>query len=188
LHYEDLEDVVKWSQGQDWFIGPLALSGHSMGGYAVVRYTQDYPKDVDYLVPVAPVVSGALMLDSYKQHKPEILKEWRENGVYERESTSKPGVIRRQHWDVMEEWQNHDLLPGADKVKIPVLMIVGSEDTSCRPQDVKSLYNAMINKNDVSLYYEVDGSPHSFRTEEDLDKLEKVVKEGIGLIFKKEGK
>jgi len=179
LHCEDLEDVVKWSQKQDWFTGPLALSGHSMGGYAVIRYTQDHPEKVNFLVPVAPVVSGALILQAYKRHKPNILKEWKETGMYERESTSKPGVIRRQHWDVMEEWQNHDLLPDADKIKVPILMIVGSEDTSCTPQDVKSLYDAMVKKGEESLFYEVQGSPHSFRIEEDLSRLREVVSEGL---------
>ena len=43
LHAEDLEDVVKWSQKQDWFQKPLALTGHSMGGYAVAKYAEDYP-------------------------------------------------------------------------------------------------------------------------------------------------
>ena len=41
LLWEDLEDVVKWSQDQDWFSKPLALSGHSKGGYAVARYVEE---------------------------------------------------------------------------------------------------------------------------------------------------
>jgi alpha-beta hydrolase superfamily lysophospholipase len=60
LHYEDFEDVVKWAQQQDWFVAPLALTGHSMGGYSAARYAEDYPKEVALTAPIAPVVSGVL--------------------------------------------------------------------------------------------------------------------------------
>ncbi|MEK9174166.1 MAG: alpha/beta fold hydrolase, partial [Patescibacteria group bacterium] len=55
LHAEDLEDVVKWTKQQEWFQQPLALTGHSMGGYAVARYAELYPAEVDILAPIAPV-------------------------------------------------------------------------------------------------------------------------------------
>ncbi|MCD8563955.1 MAG: alpha/beta hydrolase [Candidatus Pacebacteria bacterium] len=56
LHTEDLFDVVDWVLSQDWFIGPLWLSGHSKGGYAVCRYAAAHPHSIDGVVALAPVV------------------------------------------------------------------------------------------------------------------------------------
>jgi len=80
LHWEDLEDVVQWSQKQDWFVGPLALTGHCQGGYAVARYAEEYPLQVSYLVPIAPVISGELSFEAHRTYKPEQLEKWKKEG------------------------------------------------------------------------------------------------------------
>lgn len=79
--WEDFEDVTKWVQTQEWFVGPLALSGHSKGGYAAVRYAEEYPDEVSYLVPIAPAISGKLSYQAREERDPEGLKEWKEKGV-----------------------------------------------------------------------------------------------------------
>jgi alpha/beta superfamily hydrolase len=56
LPYEDLEDVVDWVKERDWFTGKLALTGHSMGGYTVARYGEEYSDQVNYIASIAPVV------------------------------------------------------------------------------------------------------------------------------------
>lgn len=82
--WEDLEDVTKWVQEQDWFVGPLALTGHSKGGYAVTRYAEEHPDEVSYLVPVAPVVSGKMSYEAAKKYRPEEFEKWKKEGVIER--------------------------------------------------------------------------------------------------------
>jgi len=138
--WEDLEDVVKWAQKQNWFVRPLALTGHSKGGYAIARYAEEYPDEVDYLVPVAPLVSGKMSYEAHKKYHPENLKKWQAEGVIER--FSREGWLRREHWFQMEERLQHDLLPNADKLKMPVLLIVGSKDESCLEQ-VHSFHDAI---------------------------------------------
>jgi len=77
LHWEDLEDVVVWLKKQVWALKPLALSGHSKGGYSVVRYVEEHPGDIDYLIPVAPVVSGKLSFDSHMKRDSEGFNKWK---------------------------------------------------------------------------------------------------------------
>ena len=83
LHYKDLEDVAKWTQKQNWFRKPLALTGHSMGGYAVTRYAEEYPDEVDYLIPVAPVISGKLSFEAHERFSPGDLETWKKKGIKE---------------------------------------------------------------------------------------------------------
>jgi len=157
LFWEDLEDVVKWTQQQEWFIGPLALSGHSKGGYAVARYAEEYPDEVSYLIPVAPVVSGQLSFEAHKKYKPEEFEEWQSEGVLER--IGKEGHIKRQHWFQMEERLNHDLLPNAGKLRMPTLLIVGSKDESCLEQ-TQILFGVLPEEKKAIKI--IEGAPHSY--------------------------
>src|SRR3989344_6920285 len=42
-YYEDLEDVIKWSEGQEWYQKPFALVGHSLGGICTALYAEKFP-------------------------------------------------------------------------------------------------------------------------------------------------
>lgn len=172
LHWEDLEDVVKWVQKQDWFIKPLALTGHSKGGYSAVRYAEEYPDEVDYLIPVAPVISGKLSFEAYKIKDPEGLEKWKKEGVLER--IGKDGNLKRKHWFQMEERLQHDLLPNASKLIMQTLLIVGSKDTSCPPEHVKILYDAIPEgKKDMVI---LEGAPHSYYEKSEQEDCKKAIK------------
>lgn len=172
LHKEDLEDVVKWAQKQDWFIAPLALTGHSMGADAVVQYAEKYPEEVAHLVPVAPVVSGELSFKAYEKNLPGELEEWKEKKVIEK--AGKDGNVKRRHWWQMEERLNHDLLPEAHKVTMPTLFIVGSEDASCPPEHVQILLDALP-KGDSQMQL-VEGAPHSFYKPGEMEACTNLIK------------
>lgn len=157
LHWEDLEDVVKWVQKQEWFTGPLALSGHSKGGYAVAKYAEEYQDEVKYLVPIAPVVSGKLSHEAYRKRNLEEFEMWQREGVLER--VGKEGQKKRQHWFQMEERLNHDLLPKVGKLTMPVLLIVGSEDGHCLEQ-TKILFDSLPDGQKTLKI--IEGAPHSY--------------------------
>lgn len=158
LHYEDFVDVVQWVQKQAWYVAPLALAGHSMGGYSAVRYAMEYPAEVAYLIPVAPVVSGKLSFESVARRNPELLAKWQAAGVY---ITERKGSVRKKHWFQMEERLQHDLLPQANKITIPTLIIAGSEDTSCPLDHIQQLYDA-LGSPDKTLHI-IAGATHAFR-------------------------
>jgi len=170
LHWEDLEDVVRWAQEQDWFSKPLALSGHSKGGYAVVRYAEEYPNEIDYLVPVAPVVSGKLSFEASNKRDPEALRKWKEEGV---KVSERDENMKRKHWFQMEERLQHDLMPNADKVMMPTLFIVGSEDESCPAGHIQQLCD-VLGAEDKSLYI-IEGAPHSYYEKSEQDECTKII-------------
>lgn len=170
LHYEDLEDVVNWSQQQNWFAEPLALAGHSMGGYAVIRYTQEYPDKVGFLVSLAPVISGEVHHATYQKYNSEIYQSWKEKGIWEVESKSR-GVIKKQPWNVMVEMLNHNLFPKIKNITIPTFLYIGENDTLVLPENTEKLYGELLpNK---TTYIVAPNAKHTYRTPEELEHLHK---------------
>lgn len=173
LHTEDLEDVAKWIQQQEYFVKPFALTGHSMGGYAVAKYAEKYPGEVAILVPIAPVVSGRLSWETRQERNAEEFEAFQKRG-YQESISQTTGKVRKSPWAEMEERLNHDLLPDAGKISMPTLLIVGTQDESCRPQDVKRLYDALP-ENSKNQYREILDAPHTYRTEEHLKELYNII-------------
>jgi len=173
LHYEDFEDVVKWVQEQNWFQRPLALTGHSMGGYAVARYAEEYPDEVNLLIPVAPVVSGELSFEAHERFEPGDMEQWKQSGVKEVESSSIKGLVKRMPWSSMEERLGHNLLQNVGKLTMPTLLVVGSEDKSCPPDHAKQLFDAIPDGNKE--FKLIEGAPHTYRDKEDLVEVKGVI-------------
>lgn len=170
LHYEDFEDVAKWVQRQDWFVGPLALTGHSMGGYSAARYAENYPDEVEFIAPIAPVVSGALQKERYLKFNPEVLAKWETDGVLVKESSTTPGLIKKSPYEAFLEMQDHDLLPNADNLTMPVFLLTGSEDTSVPPEHVQRLFDVIPGDNKT--FVVLEGAPHTYVETSHLQELE----------------
>lgn len=178
LFAEDFEDVTKWVQNQDWYTGSLAVTGHSKGGYSAVKYSEDYPQEVGLLLTVAPVVSGKFSFEANKKHNPENFKKWQEEGVLE--IIGKEGDVKRQHWFQMEERLNHDLLPNAHKLTMPVLFIVGSEDSSCLPEHIKILFDEIPSENKQMKI--IEGAEHSYHEKSEQDECKKIIEDWLNLL------
>lgn len=173
--WEDFEDVTKWVQTQEWFVGPLALSGHSNGAYAALRYGEEHPTEVGYIVPIAPVVSGKLSHEAYEERDPEGLKEWKETGIWIRETSD--GNKQVAHWWQMEERLNHDLFPKAGNLAMPILFIVGNLDDLCPPKHIKQLFDKMPEGNKKMEI--IEGAEHSFRKTEEQEECTRLIKEWL---------
>ncbi len=170
-YFEDLVDVISWAKKQNWFKEPFVLAGHSLGGYAVARYAEDYPKEVKAVFPFAGVVSGELSYKATEKFEPEKLKAWKETGWKEEESKSKPGLIKRLPWSHMEERLKHDLTPNVSNLIMPVLFVVGENDKSCTSGNQQALYDFVPGPKEMHV---VKGAPHTFRELEHLEELKNI--------------
>ena len=130
-YVEDLEDIIDWAKTQAWFVEPFALSGHSLGGYAAIRYAEKNPESVEKIVGIAPVISGKMTLQAYHIHRPEELRLWQETG--HRSSGRNEDEGDKIPWENMEERFGGDLVPDANALTMPVLLVVGENDTLCLP-------------------------------------------------------
>src|SRR3989344_3292352 len=171
-YYEDLEDVIAWSEGQPWYHEPFALAGHSLGGICTALFAEKYPKKVKALAPISTVVSGKLSFET----KEEEAGEWKRTGWRETPRISKPGV-KRLPWSHMEDRLKYDLLPEAKKLSMPALMVVGSEDASTPLEHQKILFDALPGRKE---FHVIAGSGHTFRAEKHIAELRQIFIKWIG--------
>ncbi|OGF69622.1 hypothetical protein A3H65_04000 [Candidatus Giovannonibacteria bacterium RIFCSPLOWO2_02_FULL_45_14] len=171
-YYVDLEDVIKWAGGQEWYREPFVLAGHSLGGICTALFAEKYPKKVKALAPISTVVSVKLSFET----KEEEAEEWKKTGWREKPSISIPGKIKRLPWSHMEDRLKYDLLPEIKKLSMPVLMVVGSEDVSTPLEHQKTLFNALSGQKEMHI---INGSGHSFRNDSDQAELKNLFKDWI---------
>ncbi len=167
-YYEDLEDVIKWAKFQSWYEEPFVLVGHSLGGICSALYAEKYPAKVKGVAPISTVVSGKL---SYEAHPKQELENWEKTGWLIEESRSKPGVIKRLKWSHMLDRLRYDLLPNVNKLIMPVLLIVGENDSSTPLSHQKILYEKLPNKKELHV---IKGAPHTFRDKKHLSEIKEI--------------
>lgn len=141
----------------------------------VYAYPAQYQLEVGFAVPVAPVISGALSFEAHKENDPEALAKWEKEGTLTRVGSE--GDVKVQHWSQMVERLNHDLLKKGSALTMPLLFVVGSEDTSCPPKHIQKLFDVIPNDNkDFQI---IKGAPHSFHKKEEQDACKKVIEDWL---------
>ncbi|MGZ6004779.1 MAG: alpha/beta hydrolase [Candidatus Saccharimonadales bacterium] len=172
-YYADLEDVISWASGQSWYVEPFVLCGHSLGGISVALFAEKYPAKVKALAPISTVVSGKISLDAHKlSTKLENLEEWKSEGV--RVTKSHDGTkVKRLKWSHMEDRLKYDLLPGVNKLTMPVLMIVGEKDDPTPLVHQQILYEKLPGKKELHI---IKGALHSFYEPHEQQELKRLVK------------
>ena len=170
-YYEDLEDVIKWASQEGWYEEPFWLVGHSLGAISSALYAEKYPDKVKALAPTSSVISGELSLTIPKYNNWEEMKErgWIEekNGI----KLNSNHIIDRL---------KYDLLRDADKLTMPVLLMVGSQDESTPLKHQKLLFNKLGGEKRLEV---IEGAPHSFKDPEHLKKIKEIFSDWIDLII-----
>lgn len=163
-YYEDLEDVIKWSKSQSWYQEPFCLAGHSLGSFCITYYAENYPNEVKALAPISTMISGKLSVET----KRKFLEEWKRTGWKVEDSSISPDGKKRLKWSHMEDRMKYDLLPNANKLTMPVLLIVGDKDSGTPPQHQRMLYDKLSGKKEIHI---IKDAPHTFRKQRHLDEI-----------------
>jgi len=165
-YYADLEDIISWSKNQEWYKEPFILAGHSVGGICVLLYAQKFPDKIMALAPISTVISGEL---SFQNKKSDSLEKWRREGM--KTWVGHSGRTKRLKWSHMEDRLKYDVLREVDKIRVPVLLIVGENDDSTPVEHHKILYNALKSQKEFHI---IKGAEHTFRTPEQLDEIKDI--------------
>lgn len=175
-YYKDLEDVIKWTETQEWYQEPFVLAGHSLGGISVALFAEKYSEKVKAVAPISTVVSGELSVEAHKRYEPEEFKEWEKTGWSEEESRSKLGIVKRLKWSHIADRLKYNLLPNVDKLTMPILLIVGEDDTSTPPEHQQVLYDALPAEKELHI---IKGAPHTFRDIRHLAEIKQIFNKWI---------
>lgn len=172
-YFEDLEDVIAWSRGEDWYAEPFVLVGHSLGALCSILYAEKYPERVKALAPLSAVVSGTLNRET---HTAEELEAWKSTGWRTDESKSKPGVIKRLPWSHMEDRMKYDVLPNAKRLTMPVLLLVGEQDDDTPLRHQQILHDALSGPKELHI---IKGARHTFRDPEHLAEIKNIMSDWV---------
>lgn len=167
-YYEDLEDVIHWSESQPWYQEPFVLAGHSFGGISILLYTEKYPEKVKGLAPISTVLSGELSIKTPKHSK--IIDDWKKTGWRE-EVSPKRKIVKRLPWSHMIDRLQYDVLPEINKLTMPVLLIVGDQDDSTPYEHQKMLYDKLPEKKEIHV---IKNAPHTFIEQKQLKEIEQI--------------
>jgi alpha-beta hydrolase superfamily lysophospholipase len=160
-YYEDLEDVIEWARGNQYYKEPFILIGHSLGGMGVTLYTEKYPTQVIAVAPLAATISGKLSIEARSE---EEIEKWQTLGYQEKKRSN--GEIKTLKWSHMEDRMKYDNLIDADKIKVPVLMVVGENDTSTPPKHQQLLFDAVGTAIENKELHIIAGADHEMNTPE----------------------
>ena len=166
-YYADLEDVIKWAEIQDWYLEPFVLCGHSLGGISTALYAEKYPQKVKALAPISTVVSGKLSLET----KVDQLEEWQKTGI-QITMSSDGKREKRLKWSHMEDRLKYDLVTEAEKLTMPVLLIVGERDVGTPLEHQQILYDVLPGKKELHI---IQGAEHSFNQATEQQQLKQLV-------------
>ena len=172
-YWEDLKEVIGWARKQPWFSQRFILVGHSLGSAAILLYAENHPDEVKLLAPTSAVVSGQLFVKDYQPK--EELAGWQKKGFILKESTSKPGVIKKISWQMIESLQSYDALNKAEKLTMPVLLMVGDQDPTTPLSHQQILFKALPSPNKE--LHVIKGAAHTFRHPSHLKKIQKIMQE-----------
>jgi len=169
-YYEDFEDIIKWAKNQDWYKEPFVVSGHSLGSACCVLYITKYPERVKALALVSVFLSGKTYYCSLDKSE---IEKWKKQGFILQESNSKPGVMKKLSWSLMEDLLKYELFDNAEKINKPTLLIVGNNDVGTPPSDQKKFLE-LLGTGDKEFYI-IEGAPHTFKEEKHLREIEKIM-------------
>lgn len=164
-YYEDLEDVIDWTKDQDWYVQPFVLVGHSLGAFCSMMYAEKYPESVLALAPLSAVLSGQKTLEVMSR---EEIEQWKATGWNFKESNTRPGMIMKLKWSHIEDRVKYDICGEIDKLTMPVLLVVGSEDRITPLEHQKEIYQLLPGKKELHV---IEGAKHTFRAKEHLDQI-----------------
>ena len=168
--FEDLEDVIAWAKKQSFYMEPYILCGHSLGAISSAFYAENHPEEVKALAPISTVVNVSLSKENYTK---EELENWEKTGWL----TEDWGKIKvRIKWSYLLEKEKYDLLKKANKLTMPVFMMVGQFDQCTSPHHQQILFDELPGS---KCLYMIPGAPHTFRNAKHLSEASKFLNKWI---------
>ena len=165
---EDLEDVIFWSENQDFYEEKLYLAGHSLGWICTTLFTQKYPEKVKALSPASTVVSWKLSLETFSEDE---IKNWKEKWYREKISKSVSWRIKKNSWWEIVDRCKYDLKEKAKTMNLPILFIVWDKDETTPLKHLKLLIEKITCNYDLEI---IKGAEHSFTKENELSEIYKI--------------
>ncbi len=163
---EDMETVANWAKTQAFYSEPFAVSGHSLGGASVIEFAYKYPKQVNLLLPITPLISGRLWEKSCMENMTDFCRHWKQNGVYKYtdEQNHKTAIIP---YYVVISCNDYDAYTLVKNIEAQTLLIAAENDIVINPNDVQQLSKKIMTAKTVT----IKSSDHNFSNKKNQNDL-----------------
>ena len=125
-------------------------------------FAENFPAMVKALVLVSPVISGTLSMQTYPLG---FLEHWKTKGFFSWEDDSK---VKKLKWAFIEDARGYDALEKADKLRMPVVIIVGERDDQTPVSHQNILYERLCT---IKSMHIIKGAGHLFKEKEHLAEI-----------------
>ena len=153
---EDFEDVLLWATTQTWYRAPFFAAGHSAGAHVVARYAAEHPDMVRGVVSASALTSLKSFLANFPD---EYVQEWKERGYQMMKSRTQKPAEAKMTWAFTESYADADLVALAPRFTMPVLILVGEDDSVTGPNPQKIWYDALSGDKAMQV---IPGAHHTF--------------------------
>jgi len=132
-HVRDARRVIDWAIAEagrrGWPRAPLALAGHSMGGYAALRIAaEDEEGRYAHVLAVSTFTTGERQLAVRMRLAPDAVE-----------------ILARECPAAVTDWPRHDILADARRLTLPVAVVAGAGDMITPPANCKELFDRLPN-------------------------------------------
>lgn len=141
-----LESIDRVTQYHRTFLPEkFALVGHSMGGISVLENAArpQIRNHVDFVLALAPVISGKHLEAGWQQDEPEQYASWKQEGVYHVSAEApynKSGTLPFSAW---REWNTHNIYEQAQDIKSRSLFVAGGNDLLTPADDTEAFASSL---------------------------------------------
>lgn len=168
----DLGAAVSWAETQPFFRAPFYLCGHSLGGGACLHHALNHPNRVAGVVTLSAVFNGNLLIDSYRTHKPDFMKQWETTRFLPRTRPDIPDKSGRIAFDHLADAVTYQLDKDAARLTAPLLMICGDRDISSTKEMNLRFFDGAGGKKEMAC---LPGANHSYTNAGNIPALKTVV-------------
>lgn len=166
-YYNDLVDVIEWSKKQKWYLEPFVLLGHSMGGGCILWYAYNNPDKLLGIAPLSTVIGGHQTLAKFGREDLPAVKIDKDGNE----------IIKKLDWEPFkEDILKYDIVIKAEELKMPTLMIVGSEDSGTPLEDQMKLFDKLPGAKEI---HTIAGAPHTFVEAGHLKEMKQIIQDWI---------
>ena len=134
----DIDDVINWSKSFEWYKEPFILAGHSFGASLGLLFAEEYPKEVLGIACLSAIISEE---EFSKIYPPQVMGIWEKNGLL----VWKDGdVVKKLKWEFIKDKSNYSIPDYIQKIRIPLLLVVGDGDPFTLIPDQERLEKTLL--------------------------------------------
>ncbi len=158
--YEDLEEVIEWAKGENFYVEPYLLAGFSLGGATAIKRAIKNCGLVNKIILVSAVFDGdELMKNTIEHNSKEFVCDLETKGFIQLRGERKC-LLNDKYISNLKE---HNLYEFGEIFNGDVLIVAGENDIVSKKEDAKRFFESIRCENKD--FFVISNASHTFDLE-----------------------